>query len=168
MLRRMPAYLERHATSLITAALADTRVVVLNGARQSGKSTLVHHLIRGIPDARERRLDQPIELSAATFDPSRFVVHDGLLVIDEIQRAPELILPIKVRVDDDPRPGQYLLTGSARLLGLRALPDALVGRKETIELWPFSQAEIGGQFNRFIDRLFDHELPAAESNGLVS
>ena len=59
MLRRMPAYLERHATSLITAALADTRVVVLNGARQSGKSTLVHHLIRGIPDARERRLDQP-------------------------------------------------------------------------------------------------------------
>ena len=77
-------------------------------------------------------------------------------------------MPIKVRVDDDPRPGQYLLTGSARLLGLRALPDALVGRKETIELWPFSQAEIGGQFNRFIDRLFDHELPAAESNGLGS
>ena len=168
MLRRMPAYLERHATSLITAALADTRVVVLNGARQSGKSTLVHHLIRGIPDARERRLDQPIELSAATFDPSRFVVHDGLLVIDEIQRAPELILPIKVRVDDDPRPGQYLLTGSARLLGLRALPDALVGRKETIELWPFSQAEIGGLISRFIDRLFDHELPAAESNGTGS
>lgn len=154
----MAPYVARHAARLIEEALRDTRIVVVNGARQSGKSTLVHHLVRGRSDVAERRLDRPIELASARLDPDRFVAFDGLLVIDEIQRAPELVLPMKVRVDDDPRPGQYLLTGSARLLGLRALPDALVGRTETIELWPFSQAELAGQESTFIDRAFAGEL----------
>ena len=64
------------------------------------------------------------------------------MVIDEVQRVPELLLAIKETVDADPRPGRFLLTGSARVLGLRGLPDALPGRMETIELWPLSQGEI--------------------------
>ena len=68
----------------------------------------------------------------------------GLMVIDEIQRVPELLLAIKEQVDADPRPGRYLLSGSARVLALRGLPDTLPGRVETIELWPFSQGEIDG------------------------
>jgi uncharacterized protein len=114
----------------------------------------VNHLVRDLSPALERRLDRPNELAAARLDPMAFVAHEGLLVIDEVQRAPELILPIKAQVDADNRPGQFLLTGSARLLGLRSLPDALVGRSETIELWPFSQGEIDGKPDRFIDVVF--------------
>ena len=72
-----------------------------------------------------------------------------------MQRVPELVLSIKAEVDRDPRPGRFLLTGSARLLGLRNLPDALVGRMETIELWPFSQGEIDRRQEHFVDRAFD-------------
>lgn len=87
-------------------------------------------------------------------DPDGFVDFPGLMVIDEIQRAPELLLSIKARVDVDPRPGQFLLTGSARVLGVRSLPDTLVGRMETIELWPFSQGEIDSGPDGFIDAAF--------------
>jgi predicted AAA+ superfamily ATPase len=76
-------------------------------------------------------------------------------LIDEIQRAPELLLAIKEQVDTDPRPGRYLLTGSARVLGLRGLADTLPGRTETIELWPFSQGEIDGTADRFVDAVFE-------------
>jgi predicted AAA+ superfamily ATPase len=147
-------YHPRHVEALITEALADTRVVIVNGARQAGKSTAVHRLLRDRPGVIERRLDRPNELTAARLDPNEFVTHDGLLVIDEVQRAPELILPIKARVDADSRAGQYLLTGSARLLGLRNLPDALVGRAETVEMWPFAQGEIDDSPDRFVDAVF--------------
>jgi uncharacterized protein len=76
------------------------------------------------------------------------------MVIDEIQREPELILPIKARVDASARPGQFLLTGSARLMGLRSLPDSLIGRSETIELWPFSQGELEATVETFVDVMF--------------
>lgn len=135
-------------------ALADTRVVVVNGARQVGKSTLAKLIVERSPGARELYLDDPAVRAAAETDPSAFVRHDGLLLIDEIQRVPELLLPIKREVDRDKRPGRFLLTGSARLLGLRDLPDALPGRSETIELWPLSQGEIDGAPDGFVDTVF--------------
>ena len=129
----------RHAERMTAEALADTRVVVVNGARQVGKSTLAELIVARSAGARELYLDDPAVRAAAEADPSAFVRHEGLLMIDEIQRVPELLLAIKREVDRDPRPGRFLLTGSARLLGLRNLPDALPGRTETIELWPLSQ-----------------------------
>jgi predicted AAA+ superfamily ATPase len=78
------------------------------------------------------------------------------LVIDEMQLAPELFRAIKLAVDTDPTPGRFLLTNSARILALRDLPDALPGRIETIELWPFSQGEIDGTPDRFVDAAFTH------------
>lgn len=129
------------------------------GARQAGKSTLARQLMREVPTARERRLDEPGQLAAARADPVGFVRHEGLLVVDEVQRAPELLLPIKAIVDHDSRPGQFLLTGSARLLGLRSLPDALVGRTETIELWPFSQGEIDRTPDSFVEDVFGSHEP---------
>jgi uncharacterized protein len=87
-------------------------------------------------------------------DPTAFVRHDGLLLIDEIQRVPELLLAIKREVDRDTRPGRFLLTGSARLLSLKDLPDALPGRAETIELWPLSQGEIDSAPDGFVDAVF--------------
>ena len=92
----------RHIDREVRAALGDTRVVVIHGARQTGKSTLVNALAASRADARVVTLDDPPVLSAAQADPVLFVRHDGLLVIDEIQRAPELLLPIKAAVDRDP------------------------------------------------------------------
>lgn len=159
MSRQVP----RRAAALVEEALTDTRVVAVTGARQVGKSTLVRALLKQRAGVVERILDRATELAAAKADPNRFVRHAGLMLIDEVQRAPELMLAIKAAVDEDTRPGQFLLTGSARLLGLRSLPDALVGRMETVELWPFSQGEIDGTAERFIDRVFadEPELPGA-------
>src|SRR5690606_13856133 len=118
----------RHAASRLRDALADTRVVTVVGARQAGKSTLCGTVAREIGGARHRNLDIGTELASARADPDGFTMHDGLLVLDEVQRAPDLLLAVKAAVDADPRPGRFLLTGSARLLGLRSVPDALVGR----------------------------------------
>ena len=138
----------------MTEALTDTRVVLVNGARQSGKSTLVGVVAKG-RDVQWRNLDNAITRQAAIADPVGFVDSAELMVIDEIQRVPDLLLAIKEQVDADPRPGRYLLTGSARLLGLRGLPDTLPGRTETIELWPLAQGELDGTADRFIDAVFD-------------
>jgi uncharacterized protein len=127
---------------------------VVTGARQCGKSTLVQVVAKGRA-AEWRSLDSAVTRQAAVADPVGFVDYPGLMVIDEIQRVPGLLLAIKEQVDADPRPGRYLLTGSARVLGLRALPDTLPGRAETIELWPFSQGEIDGTPDGFIDAVFD-------------
>ncbi|GAA4218162.1 ATP-binding protein [Streptosporangium album] len=145
--------LPRRAGTAVEEALSDTRVTLVTGARQCGKSTLVRLLAKGRA-GEWRDLDTPAVRQAAIADPAGFVAFPELMVIDEIQRAPELLLAIKEQVDSDPRPGRYLLTGSARILGLRALPDALPGRMETIELWPFSQGEIDGAADGFVDAIF--------------
>lgn len=146
----------------MTEAMNDTRVVVVVGARQAGKSTLVR-IVAGDRQAEWRNLDSAEARAAAEVDPSGFVDSPDVLVIDEIQRVPELLLAIKERVDTDPRPGRFLLTGSARVLGLRALPDTLPGRTETVELWPFSQGEIDGSPDGFIDAVFDGPTPRHSS-----
>lgn len=162
VMSQLEQLIPRHAQAVVDAALADTRVVLVNGARQAGKSTLARLVSDAVDDAEFRSLDQPQWLSAARADPTGFVQHDGLLIIDEVQRIPDLFLPLKYEVDTDPRPGRFLLTGSARVLGLRDLPDALPGRIETIELWPLSQGEIEGTRDRFAERIFtlpDDTLP---------
>ncbi|GAB7052321.1 ATP-binding protein [Catenuloplanes indicus] len=143
----------RRAQALVDDALADTRVVLVNGARQSGKSTLVR-VVAGARASQRRDLDLPQDREAASVDPVGFVEFPGLMVIDEIQRVPELLLAIKATVDAEPSPGRFLLSGSSRLLGMRGLPDALPGRMETVELWPFSQGEIDGTPDRFVDAIF--------------
>jgi predicted AAA+ superfamily ATPase len=145
--------LRRHAEQPIREALQDTRVVLVNGARQSGKSTLLRQIARA-DSAEWRDLDLPVTRQAAQQDPAGFVDYRDMMVIDEIQRVPDLLLPIKVQVDNDARPGRYVLSGSARVLGLRALPDSLPGRMETIELWPFSQGEIDEAPDGLIDAIF--------------
>jgi predicted AAA+ superfamily ATPase len=151
-----PRLVPRHAEALVSESLADTRVVLVNGARQAGKSTLTRLAAGRQPSAVIRLLDDLATLQAAREDPIGFVDHEGLMVIDEIQLAPELLRAIKVSVDLDPTPGRFLLTGSSRILALRTLPDALPGRMEVIELWPFSQGEIDGEPDRFIDAAFQH------------
>ena len=149
----------RQLTALVTEALLDTRVVAINGARQVGKSTLARLTATAHPGTVIRLLDDPATRQAAHDDPVDFVEHDGLMVIDEAQLAPDLFRTIKVAVDTNPRPGQFLLTGSSQILALRQLPDALPGRMEIVELWPLSQGEIDRTPDRFVDAAF-HNGPA--------
>lgn len=155
-MRTATGLVSRRAEGLVTEALGDTRVVLINGARQCGKSTLTRLVVGSRASTTVRLLDDPAVLEAARDDPMGFVEQDNLMVIDEIQLAPQLLRPIKLAVDLDPTPGQYLLTGSARVLALRDLPDALPGRMEIIELWPFSQGEIEGTNDRFVDAAIAH------------
>lgn len=144
--------LPRHAFDTAREALADTRVVLINGARQSGKSTLAAQLGA---DAVWRTLDDAPTRAAALSDPAGFVAPTGQMqIIDEVQRAPELLLAIKAVVDQNADPGQFLLTGSARVLAMRGVTDALPGRTETIELWPLSQGEIEHEADGFVDAIF--------------
>ncbi|MDO5494591.1 MAG: ATP-binding protein [bacterium] len=135
-----PRFAREHART----ALGDTPVVVLHGARQVGKSTLVAELAAELPNSTVLTLDDPVTLEVAASDPVFFVNQspDGLLVIDEAQRAPSLILPLKASVDRDRRAARFLLTGSADLLHVKGVGDSLAGRAETIELWPLSQGEL--------------------------
>ncbi|CAO5171315.1 ATP-binding protein [Frankia sp. AiPs1] len=156
----------RHAARLVSTALTDTRVVVLNGARQVGKSTLAQLAVERADGARSYYLDEEPTRAAATADPIGFLHHDGLLMIDEVQRVPELLLAIKREVDRSQRPGQFLLTGSARLWGLRGIPDTLPGRSETIELWPLAQGEIGSGPDGFVDAVFSASDISVDAGGL--
>ncbi|MGH3349020.1 MAG: ATP-binding protein, partial [Nocardioides sp.] len=138
----------------------------MNGPRQAGKSTLVAQVAadRGMELVT---LDDPGARGAARDDEMGFVQRAPTMVIDEIQRMPELLLPIKAVVDQDFVPGRFLLTGSARVLGLRALPDTLVGRMQTIELWPLSQGEIDGAPDGFVRAAFEQGPDLKHESDLV-
>ncbi len=149
----------RHATDALLDALRDTPVVYLQGARQTGKSTLVRAVAEREHPARYLTLDTAAVLAAALNNPEGFIA--GLerpVVIDEVQRAPALALAIKAAVDTDRRPGQYLLTGSASVMSLPALSDSLAGRMELHTLWPFSQGELAEVRETFVDRVFAERL----------
>lgn len=133
-------------------ALSDSPVVLINGARQTGKSTLAQSLR---PDIRYLTLDDPAVLAAAHADPFGFIAgFDGPVCLDEVQRAPEIFLAIKAEVDKQRTPGRFLLTGSANVLLLPKMADSLAGRMEVLELWPLAQCEIEQQPASLIDDLF--------------
>lgn len=142
------------------AALSDTPVVMLVGARQTGKSTLAKALVER-HGAEYLTFDEPRLLAAARADPARFVETLGhTAVLDEVQRVPEVFLPIKASVDVDRRPGRFLLTGSANPLFVPEVAEALAGRMELLTLWPFSQAELGGaEGSLFTQLLFGSQRP---------
>ena len=151
----------RHITGSLLDALADTPVVLLHGARQTGKSTLAQWLTEEKHKARYMTLDDAGILSAARSDPSGFIHGlEGPVVLDEVQRAPELFPAIKVSVDRNRKPGRFLLTGSANVLLLPRLSESLAGRMEILKLWPLSQGEIEGSKEGLVDALFASELPS--------
>ena len=102
-------------------------------------------------------LDDQTVLEAAQSDPAGFIRGLDRAIIDEIQRAPDLLLAIKKAVDDDYRPGRFLLHGSANVLTLPRVADSLAGRMETIQMLPLAKAEIEGRLATFLERLFRGE-----------
>jgi hypothetical protein len=149
---------KRNSEVMVRRALGDTPVVFLNGARQTGKTTLVRALAATLPDATYVTLDDASVLAAAVHDPAGFLRQlTGTVIIDEVQKAPALFPAIKVSVDQDRRPGRFLLTGSANVLALPALSESLAGRMEIITLRALSQGEFDGQREGFVDRLLAGE-----------
>jgi uncharacterized protein len=151
----------RHIESRISEALADTPVVMIVGPRQAGKTTLVRQIAG--QDRRYFTLDDALTLLAAKEDPVGMIRGLDRAVIDEIQRAPELLLAIKKTVDEDRRPGRFLLTGSANLMALPTVADSLAGRMETLMLLPLSQGEMRGAALNWLDEVFAGRLPSVST-----
>jgi hypothetical protein len=155
----MSRIIERRARRTILEALGDTRVVVVVGARQVGKSTLALEMVNHDFPATVINLDERATREAVLADPAGTLAEmDGAAFIDEVQRGGnDLLLEIKATVDRDTRPGRFLLTGSANLLATRRTFEALTGRMEIIRLSPLTQTEIEGSSASIVDALFADE-----------
>ncbi|HEX4805256.1 MAG TPA: ATP-binding protein [Conexibacter sp.] len=154
-------YVPRSLAATALEAMAQARVVALLGPRQAGKSTLARKLAAEDLAADYLTLDDEDVRSLALADPRGFVAGLGrCTAIDEIQRAPDLLLAIKARVDLDDTAGQFLVTGSANLRRIPTVGDALPGRVDYLTLWPFTQGEIARRRESFLDWLFRGAAPA--------
>lgn len=159
------AYVERRIAARLVAALRDTPVVILNGPRQSGKSTLAQELVRQGVLSTYLTFDSAAELASAAADPDGFVRGlGGPAVIDEVQHVPDLFRAIKLSVDRDRRPGRFLLTGSVDVLLAPRISESLAGRMELHTLWPLSQGEIEGGGDRFVEAVFEDGPPAFDGD----
>ena len=148
----------RFAEEFVRISLRDTRIVAISGPRQSGKSTLARRF--AVKGRVYLTLDHQPTLASAKSDPVGFIRRLDRVIIDEVQRAPELLLAIKQSVDEDPRPGRFLLTGSANLLTIRTVHESLAGRIEVIPLYPLGQSERRrAKKPRFLTQAFRGLLP---------
>ncbi len=156
----------RNLKPLIEEAATDTPVILLNGARQTGKSTLLSHLSL-TPQGKLPMvtLDDLTVLDAIRTSPQTYLAgFPERVILDEVQRAPALFLPLKEAVDRDRKPGRFFLTGSANVFTLPKLADTLAGRMEVVTLWPLSQGELHGLREGFLDFVFNQEpLPPFHS-----
>lgn len=169
----LPNLIHRHLTARVRVSLEDTPAVLVNGPRQCGKTTLVKQFAQGgahqnsnypvLQDTFEGMtyltLDDPAVLETARIDPVGLLRQLNRAIIDEVQRAPQLLLALKLSIDQDRRPGRFLLTGSANLLSLPSIADSLAGRMEVHALLPFSQTELQGRQSDFLRRAQAHDWP---------
>ncbi|MFM8931476.1 MAG: ATP-binding protein, partial [Gemmataceae bacterium] len=156
----------RFAEPKLVEALEDTPVVLIQGPRQCGKTTLARMV------GRKRgyvywNLDDTLTLQAATVDPVGFVDNlPGRVILDEVQRAPGIFTALKVAVDRRREAGRFLLTGSSNVLLLPKLADSLAGRMGLLRLHPLSQCELGGRDSGFLDRLLEGKFQPAQTERL--
>lgn len=156
----MADLIARNITDNFERAIRNAPVVFLTGARQVGKSTLVKQLIGSRKDAQYITFDDPNLVMAARRDPAAFLdayAQHRTVVFDEVQRVPELYLPLKASVDEDRRPGRFILTGSTSALFLPRLADALVGRMQILNLRPLSISELNRSRETFLDWCFSSQ-----------
>lgn len=167
----MDADYRRWAADAVRHSLTVRRIVSVAGVRQCGKTTLLGQL--SLPAADVRTMDDAATRRAATLDPNEFVKRDsnGTLVVDEVQKVPDLLSAMKIRVDRDRAPGQYLITGSSNLKSNPNVHDSLAGRMGTVRLRTLSQGEVLGLRPTFLQGAFERTFPkpvfAFDRPGLV-
>ena len=166
---KLDKHINRSAKGVLECAIHDTRIIAIQGARQTGKSTLAKELASADND-RYLTLDTASVRESAKANPADFVRQspDGMLVIDEIQRVPELVLELKELVDASSRPGQFLITGSSDLAALTGVQESLAGRMERIELMPFSQQELRETNPSFFPDIFDPEYAPKTAHDVLT
>ncbi len=145
----------------VREALSDTPVVLIIGPRRAGKTTLAQAV--GGEERTYITLDDQTVLDAARADPAGFTRGLDVATIDEIQRAPELLLAIKKSIDEDYQPGRFLLTGSANVLTLPKVADSLAGRIETLRMLPLARAELEAAEPAFLEQLFEGKLRSVKN-----
>ena len=144
----------RHIESRLREALSDSPATLIHGPRQCGKTTLAQILAKDTGHSYYS-LDDENLVSLAESDPMGFVSNlPYRVIIDEVQRAPRILHPLKMEIDKDRSPGRYILTGSANLLRMKATKESLAGRMDIVDLHPFSQCEINNTEPEFLDELF--------------
>lgn len=159
----MKASYPRWQKNMIADAMKTRRVLLLGGARQCGKTTLAKQLVSDTTEYRT--LDDLAAREVARIDPTGFVKHGKgkkTMIIDEVQRAPELLSAIKLAVDEDTRPGQFLLTGSANIRSLPGVKESLAGRIRRLRLRPLTQGEILQTEADFLERAFNSHFLNSE------
>ncbi len=148
-------------------------VLLVIGPRQAGKTTLIKKFGKEL-ELTYSSFDDLNNLVGVQLDPIGFLDHlKKPLILDEVQRAPEIFLPLKADVDENRIPGRYILTGSANPLLVPKVGDALTGRMAICNMWPLSQGEIIGVKETFLDILFSSdalpsELPRFDQKELLT
>jgi len=169
--------LSRKMMSKISDALQVSPIVFVNGPRQAGKSTLVQALAKKISHKKSPieylSFDKPVQMAAAASEPEAFLAsREGMLIIDEVQMVPEIFRALKIVVDNLRRThkltanGRFLLTGSANIMALPKLSDALVGRMSVMTLYPFCVAESLSTKSNALDRMMDQNLSGLKDLGI--
>ena len=148
----------RWAARAVEHALSVRRIVYIAGARQCGKTTLLDQV--SAPDADRRTLDDDAIRRAAASSPKEFVERrgSGPMLIDEVQKVPDLFPAMKMRVDKDRTPGQYLITGSTSLGANPNIHESLAGRMKTVRLRTISEGEFLGRSPGFLDGAFEGDF----------
>ena len=155
-------YIKRLAENQLREALQDTPVALIAGPRQSGKSTLAQHIADD--NWSYLTLDDDNTLNTALDDPLGLLKRQKkCVIIDEVQRAPDLLRTIKLLVDQDRRLGRFLITGSSDILSIPRTSESLAGRSEVIPLLPLSQVELHGRLPNFISAAFSGDASTPES-----
>lgn len=152
----------RNVKKKVVTALKDTPVVMVAGPRQCGKTTLVKQMMRH--GSTYVTLDDVNQLAFAKSDPLSFIrnFNGHQLIIDEVQRVPELFLPIKQSIDENRLSGRFLLTGSANAMALPRVADSLAGRLEVVPLLPLANCEIQGKPSHFLDNILSGKIPKTQ------
>jgi predicted AAA+ superfamily ATPase len=153
---RTEGIIKRFSAASVISALKDTPAVMVIGPRQCGKTTLARELIHG--ERPYLTLDNQTTRLAAQTDPTGMIRDLDRAIIDEVQLAPDLLRAIKESIDNDRRPGRFLLTGSANILTLPKISESLAGRMEIVTLLPLSRAEIRGQRPAFLQSALAGQL----------
>ena len=151
----MPDLVPRLAQGLLDELASALRIVIVNGPRQSGKTTMLRQYQRA-HGGSYRTLDNRQDQEAALADPVAFAVDgESPRLIDEVHLGGDwLVRAIKIAVDEDPRPGRFILSGSSRFLTIPTLSESLAGRAGFVDLWPLSMAEVTGGSADFLSRVF--------------
>ena len=164
----MDQLLTRHSEPTAREVLRHLPGLLIEGAQQVGKTTLALQLIDGIPGALLLDMEDAKTRAAAREDPVGFVAQavGSLMVIDEIQRVPDLVPAVLAAIDADPRPGRFIITSSSSLTRAGVTPDALAARVGRLHLYGFSQGELTSGRDDFVHALLSAERPTSFASTL--